>query len=148
MGRKDWRPVLEFLNNLWALGARNRVGIGLSYPPARAEFVPWNQFPAGIFKQSMGARNCVGKGLSLFVYRPARLHSELEFLKSLWGLGTEEEEGYRTGPPEPVLWSPEIDSKEWIPSAYVAWRADTITLCISTRCLAPIDFLKIQGQAT
>jgi hypothetical protein len=25
--------------------------------------------------------------------------TELEFLKSLWGLGTEEEEGYRTGPP-------------------------------------------------
>ncbi len=25
--------------------------------------------------------------------------AELEFLKSLWGLGTEEEEGYRTGPP-------------------------------------------------
>jgi hypothetical protein len=24
---------------------------------------------------------------------------ELEFLKSLWGLRTEEEEGYRTGPP-------------------------------------------------
>ncbi len=24
--------------------------------------------------------------------------SELEFLKSQWGLGTEEEEGYRTGP--------------------------------------------------
>jgi hypothetical protein len=26
------------------------------------------------------------------------LEPELEFLKSLWGLGTEEEEGYRTGP--------------------------------------------------
>jgi hypothetical protein len=26
--------------------------------------------------------------------------TELEFLKSLWGLGTEEEEGYRTGPPD------------------------------------------------
>ncbi len=25
--------------------------------------------------------------------------TELKFLKSLWGLGTEEEEGYRTGPP-------------------------------------------------
>jgi hypothetical protein len=25
--------------------------------------------------------------------------TELEFLKSLWELGTEEEEGYRTGPP-------------------------------------------------
>ncbi len=25
--------------------------------------------------------------------------AELEFLKSLWGLGTKEEEGYRTGPP-------------------------------------------------
>ncbi len=24
---------------------------------------------------------------------------ELKFLKSLWGLGTEEEEGYRAGPP-------------------------------------------------
>jgi hypothetical protein len=28
---------------------------------------------------------------------------KLEFLKSLWGAGTEEEEGYRTGPPEPVF---------------------------------------------
>ncbi len=26
-------------------------------------------------------------------------HTELEFLKSQWGLGTEEEYGYRTGPP-------------------------------------------------
>jgi hypothetical protein len=25
--------------------------------------------------------------------------TELKFLKSLWGLGTEEEKGYRTGPP-------------------------------------------------
>ncbi len=29
---------------------------------------------------------------------------ELEFLKSLWGLGTEEEEGYRTGPPCYIGW--------------------------------------------
>jgi hypothetical protein len=37
---------LEFLNNLW--GARNRLGIGLSYRPARlrrlAEFIPLNRF--------------------------------------------------------------------------------------------------------
>jgi hypothetical protein len=46
------------------MGARNRVGIGLSYRSTRA----------GIFKQSMGARNRVGIGLS---YRPARLHSFL-----------------------------------------------------------------------
>ena len=26
------------------------------------------------------------------------------------------------------LWSPGIDSKEWIPPAYVAWRASTTTL--------------------
>ncbi len=26
------------------------------------------------------------------------------------------------------LWNPGIDSKEWIPPAYVAWRAGTITL--------------------
>jgi hypothetical protein len=29
---------------------------------------------------------------------------ELEFLKSLWGLGTEEEEGYRTGPSGYIGW--------------------------------------------
>jgi hypothetical protein len=29
---------------------------------------------------------------------------ELEFLKSLWGLGTDEEEGYRTGPPGYIGW--------------------------------------------
>jgi hypothetical protein len=40
------------------------------------------------------------------------------------------------------LWSPGIDAKASIPPAYVAWRAGTITL-IPTRCLAPIDFLKI-----
>jgi hypothetical protein len=26
------------------------------------------------------------------------------------------------------LWGPGIDSKEWIPPVYVAWRAGTITL--------------------
>ncbi len=30
--------------------------------------------------------------------------AELEFLKSQWGLGTEEEEGYRTGPPGNIGW--------------------------------------------
>ncbi len=32
------------------------------------------------------------------------MDAELEFLKSLWGLGTEEEEGYRTGPPGYTGW--------------------------------------------
>jgi hypothetical protein len=32
------------------------------------------------------------------------LEPELEFLKSLWGLGTEEEESYRTGPPGYIGW--------------------------------------------
>jgi hypothetical protein len=30
--------------------------------------------------------------------------SEPEFLKSLWEIGTEEEEGYRTGPPGYIGW--------------------------------------------
>ena len=42
-----------------AIGARNRVGIGMSYC-------------AGIFKQAIGDRNRVGIGLS---YWHARLHS-------------------------------------------------------------------------
>jgi hypothetical protein len=32
------------------------------------------------------------------------MKTELEFLKSLWGLGTEEEEGYCTGPPGYIGW--------------------------------------------
>jgi hypothetical protein len=32
------------------------------------------------------------------------MSTELEFLNSLWGLGTEEEEGYRTGPPGYIDW--------------------------------------------
>jgi hypothetical protein len=35
---------------------------------------------------------------------PGLWNPELEFLKSLWGLGTEEEEGYRTGPPGYIGW--------------------------------------------
>ncbi len=38
--------VLEFVKK--SMGARNRVGIGLSYRPARlhslAELIPWNRF--------------------------------------------------------------------------------------------------------
>jgi hypothetical protein len=66
---------------------------------------------AEILEQSTGARNRVGLS-----YRPARLRNrflgslkvlkipELEFLKRLWGLGTGEEEGYRTGPPGYIGW--------------------------------------------
>jgi hypothetical protein len=35
---------------------------------------------------------------------PSSTVTELEFLKSLWGLGTEEEKGYRTGPPGYIGW--------------------------------------------
>jgi hypothetical protein len=34
-----------------------------------------------------------------FIWAP-----ELDFLKNLWGLGTKEEEGYRTGPPGYIGW--------------------------------------------
>jgi hypothetical protein len=34
----------------------------------------------------------------------ACLSTELEFLKSLWGLSTEEEQGFRTGPPGYIGW--------------------------------------------
>ncbi len=41
-----------------SMGARNRVGIGLSYPPARlprlAEFIPWNQFLGSIVVYKYG----------------------------------------------------------------------------------------------
>ncbi len=45
------------------------------------------------------------------------------------------------------LWSPGIDSKEWILPAYVAWRAGTITLFLLSSW-APIDFLKIPAPVS
>ncbi len=42
--------------------------------------------------------------VTLILFQYTKLLPELEFLKSLWGLGTEEEEGYRTGPPGYVGW--------------------------------------------
>jgi hypothetical protein len=67
-------------NLIPAVGARNQVGIGLSYRPASLCSLA-TQFQTRILES---------------IPRPI---AELEFLKSLWGLGTEEEEGYRTGPP-------------------------------------------------
>jgi hypothetical protein len=43
--------------------------------------------------------NCAVDHILQYFYTP-----ELEFLKRLWGLGTEEEEGYRTGPPGYIAW--------------------------------------------
>jgi hypothetical protein len=43
-------------------------------------------------------KNC-SRRLQISVQKP-----ELEFLKRLWGLGTGEEEGYRTGPPGYIGW--------------------------------------------
>ncbi len=73
-----------------SMGARNRLGIGLSYWAARphwlAESISWNRFLgslkvyntwAGIFKEAMGAWNRRGRGLS---YWPARLHRLAEFI--------------------------------------------------------------------
>ena len=45
-----------------------------------------------------------GKSRQTGLKRFTNSGSELEFLKSLWGLGTEEEEGYRTGPPGYIGW--------------------------------------------
>ncbi len=76
--------VLEFFNSArileQSMGARNRVGTGLSYRPARA----------GILKQSMGARNRVGIGLS---YQPTRARICKPFKKpnnrfAAWRAGT------------------------------------------------------------
>jgi hypothetical protein len=52
------KPVLKFYNNIWGMGARNRVGIGLSYRPARlhrlAELIPWNQFLSSLKVKKFG----------------------------------------------------------------------------------------------
>jgi hypothetical protein len=56
--------------------------------------------------------------------------AELEFLKSPWGLGTEEEEGYHTGPPGYIGWRNSflgIDSGapytyKNTSSGYIDWR--------------------------
>jgi hypothetical protein len=82
---------------------------------------------AGIFKQSMGARNQVGIGLS---HRPARAR----ICKHLW--------------------SPGIDSEDSIPPAYLAWRAGTTNRIIvlarqaGNRFPGSLKGLQIRAQVT
>jgi hypothetical protein len=57
-------------------------------------------------------------------------NSELECLKSIWGLGTEEEEGYRTGPPGYIGWRNSflgIDSEA--PHTFKNTGSDTVEKC-------------------
>ncbi len=52
--------------------------------------------------------------------------SELEYLKSLRGLGTEEEEGYRTGPPGYMAGA--IHSLESIPGPHTRLKIRTLVV--------------------
>jgi hypothetical protein len=51
------------------MGARHRVGIGLSYRPARlhrlAEFIPWNRFLGSINVSKYGLLICQAVALSM-----------------------------------------------------------------------------------
>jgi hypothetical protein len=89
----------------------------------------WRTYPYPVlefFKQSMGARNRVGIGLS---YLPARAR----ICKCLWSLG--------------------IDSEESISPAYVAWRVGTTIRVVvmarqdGNRCLDSLKGLQIRAQA-
>jgi hypothetical protein len=62
--------------------------------------------------------------------------TELEFLESLWGLGTEEEEGYRTGPPGYIGWR--IHSLESIPGLHTR---------LKIRALVMVNVMKGGGRA-
>ncbi len=98
---------------------------------------------AGSLEQSMGARNQVGIGLS---YR--RTTIELELLNNLWGLGAEQEQGYRTGLPEPKFSTfREPKNRFQRTDSCIAWRAGTTTLFL-LGSQPPIDCLKIPAQAT
>ncbi len=59
------------------------------------------------------------------------MNPELEFLKSLWGLGTEEEEGYRT-PARQATQSGGIHSLESIPGVRSFSRPEKLWLKIHT----------------
>ncbi len=67
-------------------------------------------YPEAVFKE----KHVVWDPMSeLAIPSPRPRSPDLEFLKSLWGLGTEEEEGYRTKARIfKRVWGPEIDSKE------------------------------------
>ncbi len=57
------------------------------------------------YKRSVTCCHLSDKMISLLWEMHKIIYStELEFLKSLWGLGTEEEEGCHTGPPGYIGW--------------------------------------------
>jgi hypothetical protein len=74
----------------------------------------------------------------------------MEFLKSLWGLGTEEEQGFRTVPPGYMAGG--IHSLESMPGPHKHLKVRALAVRyenpIPPRCLAPIDFLKIPALSS
>ncbi len=90
------------------LGNRLMVrGECITTPPA-----PLTLYTGG-FWTDIQRRHKRFSSILVICFMPGRyIRSELEFLKSLWGLGTEEEQGYRTGP------QGYIDSLESIPGPH------------------------------
>jgi hypothetical protein len=91
--RRNWvpSPARECCSPFWIQGGRHtRVwGMGLGGP-----------------NSDEGTEH---SGILMYVYyKPSTHHTvlktELKFLKSPWGLGTKEEEVYRTGPPGYIGW--------------------------------------------
>ncbi len=69
--------------------------------PYSGDFDPAIAYRAGIFKESMGARNRGGRGLS---YRPARLHRLAQFIP--WNRFLGSRNVYKYG-----LWKPPVIQK-------------------------------------
>jgi hypothetical protein len=74
------------------MGARNRVGIGLSYRPARlhrlAEFIPWNRF--------LGSKTFKNTGSGSI---PNIAGSKAKFIVAEWGIQLTPTKGCRPGLP-------------------------------------------------
>ncbi len=89
------------IHSPWLGGIKLTLRHGLSYrPPGYRGWKAGTTTPCRI-QLYKPVRDYEFGGLSVTEYT---YNTELEILKGLWGLGTEEEEGYRTGPPGYIGW--------------------------------------------
>ncbi len=92
----------------WSKVSLNPKSFILKYEKKRKELssILGNITPSRVLelkaaKNWNGINGCV---LGTYALSKVCISTELEFLKRLWGLGSEEEEGYRTGPPGYIGW--------------------------------------------
>jgi hypothetical protein len=136
IGYKLWRFSWWKLEKGWFIEKQQAfflaiVWFGFSFSPSPCKLTLFLWLPlcrrSGLLTNEMGGEEWERSQIIRLRSWSSINHSILSGGGGCWGGSVSESILYRARIFK-CLWGPGIDSKEWIPPAYVAWRAGTLTL--------------------